>query len=208
MKNKNILLTYVSILTIGMCGFSLSVTAKDTALGDKLQIQAEQLLESEPDAKQVKVRVEVEPKIQSNKRTINFMDFDLNNDGVLARDEVGEKLFYIFDKDRNHLIDNIEMKKIGILVFTPMKKKTIEVIDYNSADKSQKVSVNEEEFLEKSQLSKFDQGEDGLSPLDFLGMTFNKVDVRSDHMIDLYEWKRAYAASVRPRHMEAYSYNN
>lgn len=176
--------------------------------GDKLQEEAEDILESEPGAKKVTVRVEVEPKIPPNKNTINFDGFDLNGDGVLARDEVGEKLFQVFDRDSNRVIDNIEMKTPSLIVFTHMEKKKIEVIDYHAETKPTKRNVTRQEFLKASKLSRFDKNEDGLSPLDFLEIPFNQVDVKDDAVIDLYEWKRAYAKSVKPLHMENFHYNN
>ncbi len=173
---------------------------------DRLQEKANKILQSEPGATQVIVKEEVAPAT-TDKDVVNFMDFDLNKDGVLSRDEVGEKLYKIFDRDGNEVIDNIEMKKRSVMVFTPMTKKTIEIIDYEYSPQPEKRTVTEEEFLEASQLIKFDKDKDGLSPLDFLGMSFNRVDVHTDKVIDLYEWKRAYAASVKPLHEEQFSYN-
>ncbi len=192
------------IATLMLSGASLSFAQTE----DVLQQKAEQILRSEPGAKKVTVREEVAPRNAPNDKAINFMAFDLNGDGVLSRDEVGEKLYEIFDRDGNEVIDNIEMKKPTLLVFTPMTKKTIEIIDYHSGDKPQKNNVSEEAFLQKSQLSKFDESKDGLSPLDFLGMPFNQVNVKRDGVIDLYEFKRAYAAIVKPKHEESFNYNN
>lgn len=174
---------------------------------DDLQLKAEEILRSEPGANKVTIREEVGSEDRPNKKSINFMSFDLNGDGILARDEVGEKLFQIFDRDGNEVIDNKEMKRSSLLVFTPMKKKTVAIIDYSSSDTPQKTTVSEEDFLQKSQLAQFDKDEDGLSPLDFLGVSFNKVDVREDGVIDLYEFKRSYATSVKPKHEENFNYN-
>lgn len=179
-----------------------------SAQDDKLQARADEIIRLEPDAKRVQVREEVEPVKKKGRKSINLTEFDLNKDGVLSKDEVGERLFKLFDRDRNHLIDNREMKKVGLITLSPMKRKHIEIVDYHSADKPSKTTVTEEEFLQRSRLIEFDKDEDGLSPLDFLGMHFNQVDVRRDGVIDLYEWKRAYAASVKPKHAEQFNYNN
>lgn len=174
---------------------------------DDLQQKAEQILESEPGAEKVIVREEVAPRDLPNSEAIDFMSFDLNGDGILSKDEVGEKLFKIFDRDGNEVIDNIEMKQPSLLTFTPMTKKTIEIIDYGDSAALQKRVVSEEEFLERTQLGKFDKDADGLSPLDFLGQRFNRVNVKRDSVIDLYEFKRAYAESVKPLHEEQFRYN-
>lgn len=198
--NKLKLLTILTLSTL------MVLPATGAYASDRLQEKANEILQSEPGATQVTVKEEVAP-IPTDKDVVNFMDFDLNRDGTLSRDEVGEKLYKIFDRDGNEVIDNIEMKRRSIMVFTPMSKKTIEIIDYQSAAKPEKRIVTEEEFLEASQLIKFDKDKDGLSPLDFLGMPFNQVDVHTDKVIDLYEWKRAYAKSVKPLHEEQFYYN-
>lgn len=176
--------------------------------GDQLQKKAEEILESEPGAKEVTVRVEVEAASPPSGDVIEFEHLDANHDGVFSRDEVGEALFKFFDGDGNQVIDNIEIKKPRLVVFRQMEKREIEIVDYYDAGKPTKRKVTQEEFMEASKLGRFDKDQDGLSPLDFLEMAFNQVNVKDDGVIDLYEWKRAYAASVRPAHMEDYNYNN
>lgn len=198
---------YLTILAVALLGMPHMAYA-DQIDGEKLQEEAEDVLESEPGAKEVTVRVEVAPKNPPSENAIDFDGFDLNGDGVLDRDEVGEKLFQVFDRDGNHVIDNIEMKKPSLIVFTHMEKRKIQIIDYHTEAKPTKRNVTHQEFLQASKLSRFDKNEDGLSPLDFLGMPFNRVNVKDDMVIDLYEWKRAYAESVKPLHMENFHYNN
>jgi hypothetical protein len=210
-KEKKMKQRYLTILTLILFSLPLAAYADHHTKaidGDKLQEEAEKILKSEPDAKKVTVKVEVAPKNPPNENSINFDGFDLNGDGVLARDEVGEKLFQVFDRDRNHVIDNIEMKKPSLIVFTHMEKTKIEIIDYQAETKPTKQNVSHQEFLQASKLSRFDKNEDGLSPLDFLEMPFNQVNVKDDAVIDMYEWKRAYAQSVKPLHMENFHYNN
>lgn len=195
------------IATLLVTGASLSSLSSAYAAND-LQEKAEEILESEPGAKQVTVREEIAPIKREGTKVIDFMTFDIDGDGALSRDEVGEKLFEIFDRDGNEVIDNIEMKKPSLLTFTTMNKKTTEIIEYYSDDTPQKTKVTQEEFLRKSHLGKFDKGDDGLSPLDFLGTTFYRVNVKNDGVIDLYEFKRAYAKSVKPLHEEDFNYND
>ncbi len=176
--------------------------------GAALEKQAEQLLESEPNAQEVTVRVEVAPEVPMGDKFVNFDEFDTNKDGILTQSEVGKRLFKMFDRDGNEVIDNIEMKKPKLVVFAPIDKKTTEIINYQSADMPTKQTVTHEEFMQQSRLAHFDKNKDGLSPLDFLDMTFYRVNVHKDGVIDLYEWERAYAESVRPRHEEPFNYNN
>ncbi len=177
--------------------------------GDALQEQAEEILKSESGAKKVTVRVDVKPKALPYSNTVNLASFDLNNDGVLTRDEIGEKLFRIFDRDGNLLIDNIEMETPSLVLLSPMVKTKTVTIDYFSEKKPTQKVVTYEDFIRRSGLSRFDKAQDGLSPRDFLQMSFKEVNVKNDIAIDIYEWKRAYVRSLqRPLHMENYRYNN
>jgi hypothetical protein len=200
-------MTCAAFLALGAVSFGSLASAQQKVDADMVQMRAETVLKAEDGAKEVNVRVEIDEDEMAKKRAINLSEFDINNDGILSRDEVGETMFRIFDRDGNMVIDNIEMKKVGFMTFTPMKKKTIETVDYFAADKEQKRTVTEEEFMETSRLIKFDKDKDGLTPLDFLGTTFYRVNVKKDGVIDLEEWKRAYAQSVRPLHEESFNYN-
>lgn len=151
-------------------------------------------------------KVAVSPEVNIN--AIPFMDFDLNKDGILSRDEVGEKLFRLFDRDGNEVIDNREMKMVGVMTFIPMEKETVRIVDYNAPGIDDDVTVTHQNFLEQSNLIKFDQDKDGLTPLDFIGKPFNQINIKKDSVIDLEEWKRAYASLVRPLHEEQFFYNN
>lgn len=183
--------------------------AADTNIDTEIQRKLNYLLKTEDDVKSASVKIEVTPNAPSDTNHIDFSEFDINKDGVFEKEEVGEKLFSVFDRDKNGVIDNREMKKVGLRVYTPMKKKIIETVEYNDEGKEQKTTMTEEDFIKESQLIKFDKNGDGLSPLDFLDMPFNHVNVnRRDSVIDLYEWKRAYAKTVKPLHMESFHYNN
>lgn len=212
MRVKNFLMMGLSLAILSGAGIHSAfsddtLTATPAINPDAIQARAEELLHSEPGATEAKVRVEVSQDKDPNRIQLNLWDFDTNKDGVLDRDEVGEKLFKFFDTDGNEVIDNKEMLKPSIIVFTPMTKKTIEMVNFQADGQAAKETVTEEKFLQRSNLSKFDTDKDGLSPLDFLGKPFNVVNVHKDGVIDLYEWKRAYAASARPMHLEYFNYN-
>jgi hypothetical protein len=204
-------LHHLSLVALTLFCFSNIASAahhEDRIDGEALQQKAEEILKSEPAAQEVTVSVEIEAKKQEGKQSIELDDLDLNKDGILAHNEVGERLFQIFDRDNNQLIDNIEMYRPSLIVFTHMEQKNIETISYHENNKAQKKTVTYQEFLKESKLSRFDKNKDGLSPLDFLEMTFNEVNIIDDAVINFYEWERAYAESVRPVHMENYNYND
>lgn len=205
MKQQLLFLTGAAILALPVV--AMADTSEQNIADKTAQKRAENILKTEPNAKEVHVSLDVETKVPDDARTVNFDQFDLNKDGILARDEVGEKLFEVFDLDGNEVIDNKEMKKPSVVVFVPAEKTTVEIIDYKQEEKPMKARVTQQEFLQQSKLSRFDKNADGLSPIDFLEIPFNTVNVKDDSVIDLEEWKRAYAKTVNPIHTKNYKYN-
>lgn len=206
---KSFYFTLSAVAIIGLSSVAIAAENMPEIDGQQLEAEAEQILHTEEGAEEVTVRVEVAPtKKVTNRQIVNFDQFDLNNDGVLERDEIGETLFRMFDKDGNEVIDNIEMKTPNIIVFSDMAKTKTETVKYRDPSRPTKQTVSHEDFMQASKLARFDKDKDGLSPLDFLEKSFYQVNVKDDGVIDLYEWKRAYASYVRPAHLEQYNYNN
>lgn len=129
---------------------------------------------------------------------IDFRIFDTNQDNTLTMLEVGEKLFYTFDKDGNQLIDNIEWDRPMVLTFAPMEQRTFQFIDYNSDGITDRTTTTQQVFLQQTGLSRFDDRADGLSAKDFLETPFKKADRDWSGQIDIREWKEAYFAVLKP----------
>jgi len=142
-----------------------------------------------------------------NTQTVNFAEFDVNNDGQLSRKEIGEKLFYIFDTDGNHVIDNKEYLKPMVLTIIPMQKEKIVTFDFNDDGIADKTQYSHKEFFEQSMLAKFDKDGDGLSAKDFLGRYFWHLDDNKDKVIDLKEWQAEYIAVTSPSAANPNRYN-
>jgi len=123
---------------------------------------------------------------------INFSAFDLNKDGVYTKDEVGERLFRVFDTDGNHMIDNMEWSNRNVMTIQPMEAKTIRTIDYGSTGEIDHVSETYETFVKQSGLARFASSREGLSAADFTDIPFNVVDTGGNYMVELNEWKNAY----------------
>jgi hypothetical protein len=139
---------------------------------------------------------------------VNFSDFDANKDGTLSRNEVGGKLFYIFDTDGNQVIDNIEYTRPMVLTIIPMEKKEITTIDFNDDGVADSTSYSQEEFFEQSKLARFDQNKNGLSAREFLDRrVYWNLDDNKDKTVDIKEWKRAYIASLQPSAANPNRYN-
>lgn len=130
--------------------------------------------------------------------TVDFSAFDLNQDGELSRDEVGEKLFRIFDTDGNGVIDNIEFERPLVMTVIPMERKTVISTDFGADGEPGRVETSTEDFYKRSMLAKFDKDGSGLSARLFLERTFWSLDDNRDRVIDLREWKTAYNAAIRP----------
>lgn len=129
---------------------------------------------------------------------VDYRVFDTNNDGILSMQEVGEKLFYTFDKDGNQLIDNIEFTTPMVMSFAPMEKQTMQYVDYNGDGVSDQTTVTQQAFLQRTGLSRFDNGGNGISASDFIELPIKAVDRDSSGQIDIREWKEAYFAVARP----------
>ncbi len=102
--------------------------------------------------------------VPANARVLNLDDFDTNGDGVITREEVGDRLFHIFDKDGNGVIDNLEYEKKMIATVVPTKKTTKITYDYNSDGVVDKEVTTSEQFMKGTQLSRFDASGKGLTP--------------------------------------------
>lgn len=140
-------------------------------------------------------------------RLVNFMDFDLNGDGVLSTEEAGEMLFKLFDGDGNGVIDNVEFETRNVMTVVPMEKETIVKYDFDDAGNAQKVERTQENFIEKTQLSRFDQAGQGLSPHEFVGKTFRQMDVNRSGFIEKNEWQGAYNETINRKNHNQSFYN-
>lgn len=141
-------------------------------------------------------------------KKVNFADFDLNHDGRLSRSEVGTELFYIFDTDGNEVIDNIEYTRPMVLTIIPMEKQEITTVDFDDDGVADSSSFNQEEFLKKSMLARFDADNTGLSAKKFLkGKYIFNYDDNHDKVIDLKEFRQAYIAATTPSAANPNRYN-
>jgi hypothetical protein len=142
-----------------------------------------------------------------NTQTVNFAEFDIDNDGQLSRKEIGAKLFYIFDTDGNHVIDNKEYLKPMVLTIIPMQKEKIVTYDFNDDGIADKTQYKHKEFFEQSMLAKFDKDGNGLSASDFIERNFWSLDDNRDKVIDIKEWQAAYIKATSPSAANPNRYN-
>jgi hypothetical protein len=145
-------------------------------------------------------------KDMPNTNRVNFDVFDVNGDGSFSMAEVGERLFYSFDLDGNETIDNIEWSKRSLMTIVPSERETFKFVDYDGDGMTDNTTYTYETFYKASDLVKFDQNEDGLSPEEFIGVGFQKLDLSDNNLIELKEWKAAYLES-RAKHNTEENYN-
>src|SRR5690606_33573361 len=100
---------------------------------------------------------------------VYFTDFDFNRDGVLTRNEVGDRLFRSFDRDGNMEIDNLEWSNKNVITVVPVEKETLRLADFDGDGRSEIAEYTTESFMHSTGLSRFDDTNDGLSPREFLG---------------------------------------
>lgn len=158
-------------------------------------------------AETVKTTTIVENKPLPNVKRVDFMSFDTNHDGVLSMREVGDVLFDAFDKDGNGAIDNIEYDQASVYTVIPMEITNLTFTDYDSDGVDEKVTLTKDEFLERSNLMRFDKDMDGLSPRDFMGSEVKAMDLNHNNLIEKDEWEREYALKVQPKANVAKRYN-
>lgn len=132
-------------------------------------------------------------------RTIAFSDFDLNGDHILSRNEVGTKLFKLYDTDGNEVIDNIEFERRAVLTVLPVQKETKISFDFDGDGIIDESQVSQQTFMDSTLLTRFDQNQDGLSPHEFTRRDFMKADINNDKQVDLEEWKGSYIATIDAR---------
>jgi hypothetical protein len=140
-------------------------------------------------------------------RTINFMDFDLNKDGILSINEIGQMLFKFYDTDGNQVIDNNEYERRAVVTVLPMEKNTVVSYDFDGDGRPDETKYTYETFTRDTLLTRFDKNKDGLSPHEFTGLDFLAADVNHDKVIDLKEWQGSYIASIDKTNKENARFN-
>lgn len=127
---------------------------------------------------------------------INFSVFDLNQDGVYTKPEVGTQLFYVFDRDGNEVIDNREWEERSLYTIRPMIKETYRFVDKDEDGLTDEATYDFDTFYEASGLIRFDNNKNGLSPEEFIGVGYQKLDDNDNNVIEIEEWEKAYIAAI------------
>lgn len=134
----------------------------------------------------------VSPQVTEDAETFDFSGLDTNNDDILTTEEVGGTLFYIFDRDGNEVLDNIEFSRQSLMTITPMEKETLTTIDVDNDGTAEETVYSYDTFLQASQLTRFSDDYSGLSPEEFIGESFLELDANDDKGIEFEEWQDAY----------------
>lgn len=152
-------------------------------------------------------RTVISPQPVPGANMVNIDNMDRNGDGVLTMEEVGGELFYLFDRDGNEIIDNREFTRSSMVTVAPVQKETVTIIDRGSDGIADETIYTYDTFLERTQLSKFAKGRNGLSPEEFIDTSFLRLDENDDKAVDIGEWREAYLAMAIPQSAEQERYN-
>ena len=173
------------------------------ALATGLLVSATALAQAETVVTETTVRHDV----PADAKALHLDALDINNDGIIAPDEVGEKLFFIYDTDGNEVIDNNEFDDERVVTVTPVERESIRVVDFDGDGDADQTTYSYERFMEQSRLAMFDKDDSALSAEEFMNMGFLKADVNEDNMVDMREWKSAYEAGLSPHDDDSSRYN-
>lgn len=155
-----------------------------------------------------KTETVMEPgKPSEGSRAIHFEDYDLDHDGQLTRAEAGEMLFRLYDTDGNQVIDDVEYQRPAVLTMSPMKKKTRTAVDENGDGIADKEDVTEEDIRVSTMLSQYDTDANGLSPQEFTGKAFNRIDVNRTNVVEKKEWQGVYDERIDAKNRAEASLN-
>lgn len=140
--------------------------------------------------------------------TSSLMGYDLNNDGTLSMAEIGEKLFYQFDRDNNESLDSIEWNEALSLDLTPMETVTITKVDIDGDGVDEAETVSSEVFLMSTGLGRFDKDGDGVSAHEFTDKSVMEMDTDNSGLIEMDEWQKAYTKTQAPLSANNEIYND
>lgn len=155
-----------------------------------------------------KTETVLEPgKPDAGSRAIHFEDYDLDHDGQLTRAEAGEMLFRLYDTDGNQVIDDVEYQRPAVLTMSPMKRKTKTAVDDNGDGVADKEDVTEEDIRVSTMLSQYDTDSNGLSPLEFTGKAFNRIDINRTNVVEKKEWQGVYDERIDAKNRAEASLN-
>lgn len=182
----------IACLSLGAAASAANVVKKKTVDGDKV-------VEETITEKTIVTETHERAVLPEGARVINFAEFDVNGDGILTREEIGVKLFHLFDNDGNHLLDNIEYTRNNIITILPIAKDVVIKYDLDGDGVPDKTEVSHTMIMEETMLSRFDADGQGLSPEKFTGRHFNIADINKDKFVDLEEWKASYNSTIDER---------
>lgn len=193
MKNTFKILSLASVAVMALSAGAMAQTPKE--IGDASNDPA-------VTATSVTKTVTVAPAATS------IMMYDLNGDGMLSQDEIGNKLFYMFDTDGNESLDNIEWNKTVKITMAPFEKITVTKMDVDGDGVDEEEAINVDVFMKATGLERFDQNGEGISPRTFTGKSVLQMDTDKSGLIEMKEWKKAYSESRAPLAADNAIYNN
>lgn len=167
------------------------------ALGVSTAAIAQNSIVEEPDSTNIKAMSKT-TVVTKKPAASSIMTYDLNNDGMLSRAEIGNKLFYQFDRDGNESLDNIEWNKPIMISLAPVETITITKMDIDGDGVDDNEQIEVDVFMKATGLEAFDNDGNGISPREFTGKSVLQMDIDKSGLIEMKEWKKAYKDSRAP----------
>jgi len=189
---KTLSLATVTILALSVSSLAMAETMKTM---------------EEPDSTNIKAK-SVTTTVVTTPAESSIMAYDLNNDGMLSAIEIGNKLFYQFDRDGNESLDNIEWNRPMMVNLAPMKTVTVTKMDIDGDGVEDDEVIEIDTFMEATGLDRFDNDGNGLSPREFTGKSVLQMDTDKSGLIEMKEWKKVYTQTRSPKAANNAIYNN
>lgn len=126
---------------------------------------------------------------------LEWLDLDLN--GRITRTEVGEYLFFYFDRDGNESLSRGEYSKEREITFIPYEGEGITFVDINHDGQHDGTDFTTETFLHSAMIGEYDPEADGIEADEVLDKGYLKADSDRSKYIELDEWQKIYGKGAK-----------
>ena len=127
-----------------------------------------------------------------NQQEIRIDWLDLNRDKRITRAEVGEYLFFYFDRDGNESLSRSEYNRDQELTVIPYEGDFITYVDIDNDNVNDGTEFTTESFLVKAMIGTYDPEKGTIEAQDVIDKGWLRADSDRSGYIELDEWQDIY----------------